>query len=77
MNPIPTKKKRVPNQLTILPLSELHPHPNDPFSVRDDGAMKELTDSISSFGFLGPALIRPRKEGGYELLTGKRRSFLA
>ncbi len=33
----------------------------------------ELTDSISSFGFLGPALIRPRKEGGYELLSGKRR----
>ena len=35
--------------------------------------MKELTDSISSFGVLDPALVRPRKEGGYELLSGKRR----
>ena len=68
-----TKKKRAPDQLTTLPLSELHPHPNDPFSVHDDDAMKELTESISSFGVLDPALVRPRKEGGYELLSGKRR----
>jgi len=35
--------------------------------------MKELTESIASFGVLDPALVRPRKEGGYELLSGKRR----
>ena len=35
--------------------------------------MKELTESISSFGVLDPALVRPRREGGYELLSGKRR----
>ena len=68
-----TKKIRAPDQLTTLPLSELHPHPSDPFSVHDDEAMKELTESISSFGVLDPALVRPRKEGGYELLSGKRR----
>lgn len=68
-----TKKMRAPDQLTTLPLSELHPHPSDPFSVHDDDAMKELTESISSFGVLDPALVRPRKEGGYELLSGKRR----
>lgn len=68
-----TKKIRAPDQLTTLPLSELHPHPSDPFSVHDDDAMKELTESISSFGVLDPALVRPRKEGGYELLSGKRR----
>ena len=53
-----TKKIRAPDQLTTLPLSELHPHPSDPFSVHDDD---------------DPALVRPRKEGGYELLSGKRR----
>ena len=63
----------MPDQLTTLPLTELHPHPEDPFSVHDDDAMKELTESISSFGVLDPALVRPRKEGGYELLSGKRR----
>lgn len=67
------KKKRAPDQLTTLPLSELHPHPSDPFSVHDDEAMKELTESIGSYGVLDPALVRPRKEGGYELLSGKRR----
>ena len=35
--------------------------------------MKELTESIASFGVLDPALVRPRNEGGYELLSGKRR----
>jgi len=70
---VATKKIRAPDQLTTLPLSELHPHPSDPFSVHDDDAMKELTESISSFGVLDPALVRPRKEGGYELLSGKRR----
>ena len=69
MNLIPTKKKREPDQLTTLPLIELHPHPDDPFSVHDDDAMKELTESIASFGVLDPALVRPRKEGGYELLV--------
>lgn len=54
-------------------MSELHPHPDDPFSVRDDDSMKELAESIASFGVLNPALVRPRKEGGYEILSGKRR----
>ena len=70
---MPTKKSRAPDQLTTLPLAELHPHPDDPFSVHDDDAMKELTESVSSFGVLDPALVRPRKDGGYELLSGKRR----
>ena len=35
--------------------------------------MKELTESISSVGVLNPALVRPRKDGGYEILSGKRR----
>lgn len=73
VNLISTKMKRAPDQLTTLTLAELHPHPDDPFSVHDDDAMKELTESISSFGVLDPALVRPRKEGGYELLSGKRR----
>ncbi len=73
VNHIPTKKKRAPDQLTTLPLAELHPHPDDPFSVHDDDAMKELTESIASYGVLDPALVRPRKEGGFELLSGKRR----
>lgn len=73
MNHIPAKKKRAQDQLTTLPLAELHPHPDDPFSVHDDDAMKELTESIASFGVLDPALVRPRNEGGYELLSGKRR----
>lgn len=56
-----------------MPLSELHPFPDHPFQVRDDDAMKETVDSIKEYGVLVPAIVRPRTDGGYELISGHRR----
>lgn len=58
-----------------MPLEKLHPHPLNPFAVRDDSAMQELVSSVRENGVLNPALARPRKEGGYELISGHRRKY--
>lgn len=54
-------------------LSELHTFRDHPFQVRDDGAMREMADSIAQYGVLVPGIVRSRSEGGYELIAGHRR----
>ena len=56
-----------------IPLSELHPFKNHPFKVKDDEAMMETADSIRQYGVLVPAIVRPREDGGYEMIAGHRR----
>ena len=61
------------DRITLLPLSELHDFPNHPFKVRDDEAMQETAESIRQYGVLVPAIVRPREDGGYEIVAGHRR----
>ena len=58
-----------------LPLSELHPFPENPYAVRDDPAMQATADSIKSYGVLTPAIVRPVADGGYEIISGHRRKY--
>ena len=68
-------QKNLPAISTIfsVPVSEIYEHPQNPFGVRDDSAMRELVDSVKTHGVLVPAIVRPRVEGGYELISGHRR----
>ena len=56
-----------------LQLSQSHPHPQNPFSLRDDQAMLDLIQSVQSHGVLVPAIARPRPDGEYEIIAGHRR----
>lgn len=56
-----------------IPVEQLHPHPENPYGIRDDPDMLELTESVKQFGVLCPAIARPRQGGGYELIAGHRR----
>ena len=56
-----------------IPLTDLHPFKGHPFQVRDDEAMEEAAASIAKYGVLVPGIVRPRPEGGYELVSGHRR----
>lgn len=56
-----------------VPLSELFPFKNHPFQVRDDEAMQKTVESIARSGVLSPGIVRPRREGGYEIIAGHRR----
>jgi len=60
-------------QVREIALSELHPFQGHPFQVRDDEAMREMADSIAQYGVLVPGVVRPRAEGGYEIIAGHRR----
>ena len=56
-----------------IPLTQLHPFKNHPFKVTDDESMLETAESITKHGVLVPVIVRPREEGGYELISGHRR----
>ena len=60
-------------QVTSVPISELHSFKNHPFRVLDDEKMQETVDSIKKYGVLMPGIVRPRSEGGYEVVAGHRR----
>lgn len=56
-----------------IPLSLLDEFPNHPFKVKDDEDMLKLIESISERGVLVPAIVRPKADGRYELISGHRR----
>ena len=60
-------------KIQILPLTELHPFRNHPFQVRDDDEMDKMVDSVKEYGVMTPAIVRPRQDGGYEIVAGHRR----
>ena len=51
--------------------------PNHPFKVKQDEAMAEMVDSVKQYGVLVPALVRPKADGGYEMVAGHRRKCAA
>ena len=60
-------------QVVEVPLEDLHTFKNHPFRVLDDAKMEETVESIKKYGVLMPGIVRPRKEGGYEIIAGHRR----
>lgn len=70
---MPTNAPETMGVIYRLQLSQLHPHPQNPFSIRDDQAMLDLIQSVQSHGVLVPAIARPRLDGEYEIIAGHRR----
>ena len=60
-------------EIVYLNLSDLHPFKNHLFGVRDDAEMQGLVESVKAAGVNQPALVRPREDGGYEIIAGHRR----
>ena len=56
-----------------IPLEEISDFPNHPFKVRMDESMMDMVDSVKQYGVLVPALVRPKPDGGYEMIAGHRR----
>lgn len=54
-------------------LSEISDFPGHPFKVKADEAMLEMADSVKQYGVLVPGLVRPKADGGYEMVAGHRR----
>ena len=62
-------------RIISLPLDQLHPFPNRPYGIREDQAMQDTMDSVKQNGVVVPAIVRPRAEGGYEIIAGHRRKL--
>ena len=56
-----------------IPLAEISDFPNHPFKVTVDEKLLEMADSVKRYGVLVPAIVRPKQNGGYEMIAGHRR----
>lgn len=65
------------DQVIELDINRLRTFRNHPFKVNADMNMVELKDSIEKFGILNPLIVRPVKEGYYEIISGHRRRYAA
>ena len=75
-----TDESRAESQLekvVTLGPAEISDFPNHPFKVKQDEAMAEMVESVRKYGVLVPALVRPKADGGYEMVAGHRRKFAA
>lgn len=60
-------------QIVYLNLSELYAFKDHPFQVRNDEEMAAMVESVKDKGVTQPAIVRPREDGGYEIVSGHRR----
>ena len=67
---------RLEKVVTLNP-ADISDFPNHPFKVKQDEAMAEMVDSVKQYGVLVPALVRPKADGGYEMVAGHRRKCAA
>ena len=57
-----------------IDVSELHEFPDHPFRFEMDAEMQELMESVKKYGVLEPILVRKRTQGGYEIISGHKRT---
>jgi ParB family chromosome partitioning protein len=59
--------------LAHIDVDQIHPNPRQPRKDFDGEAVSGLAESIRSQGLIQPVVVRPRVQGGYELIAGERR----
>jgi ParB family chromosome partitioning protein len=60
-------------ELARVSVDQIHPNPKQPRKRFDGEAVSGLAESIKAQGLIQPVVLRPRLEGGYELIAGERR----
>ena len=58
-----------------IPIDKISDFKDHPFHVTMDEDMLKLMDSIKENDMLMPALVRPKEDGTYEMISGHRRKF--
>lgn len=56
-----------------LAIDKIHPNPDQPRQLFDDGALAELTSSIKTHGLLQPIVVRRDGAGEFAIVAGERR----
>lgn len=60
-------------RVEMLDMSQISDFPNHPYQVNDDEEMYNMADSIKENGLIHPVIVRPKQNGGYEMISGHRR----
>ncbi|HEY3920605.1 MAG TPA: ParB/RepB/Spo0J family partition protein [Gaiellaceae bacterium] len=61
------------SELAHVPLEQIHANPRQPRKRFEHEATAGLAESLRLQGVIQPVVLRPRPEGGYELIAGERR----
>lgn len=65
-------------RVQIVSAEQVFPYARQPYSVdRPSADLVRLMDSIERTGIAEPLIVRPRSEGGYEIISGHRRDYCA
>ena len=62
-------------KIVSIPIDKISDFKDHPFHVTMDEDMLKLIDSINENGILIPALVRPKADGTYEMISGHRRKY--
>ena len=62
-------------KIVSIPIDKISDFKDHPFHVTMDEDMLKLIDSIKENGILIPALVRPKADGTYEMISGHRRKY--
>ncbi len=60
-------------QLMHMPVEMIHANPRQPRRRFEQEATNGLAESVRAQGLIQPVVVRPREDGGYELIAGERR----
>ncbi|MBO5818723.1 MAG: ParB/RepB/Spo0J family partition protein, partial [Bacteroidales bacterium] len=61
------------SSISEIPLSQIHPNPNQPRQEFEEEALEELAVSIRQLGIIQPITLRKISEGNYQIISGERR----
>jgi ParB family chromosome partitioning protein len=61
------------SELAHIAVDQIHANPSQPRKRFESEGVSGLAESIKSQGLIQPVVVRPRLEGGYELIAGERR----
>lgn len=61
------------NVIVELPVDKIDQFPKHPYKVKDDDDMIRLVESIRDNGVIVPIIVRAKKDGRYEMVSGHRR----
>ncbi len=61
------------SSISEIPLSQIHPNPNQPRQEFEEEALEELAASIRQLGIIQPITLRKISEGNYQIISGERR----
>lgn len=67
------REKEKLEHIQNIKINEITDFPNHPYKVLDDDEMLEMSESIKENGVIHPVIVRAKKDGGYEMISGHRR----